>query len=411
MLQPRQPRRDSLTSHRQRLVRVHQLRDPPRHRHDLRVLADNPSFQTSDPSFPARDPLRLHPDKRDQLITRHFLRVRHPTIKTRPHRSTRKRHTHGLHSAGFPVGRALTRVPGQAVSPPAPATSSEVDRRRGAVGPALFRRSLFEPWGPGWATRDDAGPTGYGSPRSSRHTQPTKPGREVPRVPILCRPSITRTRSWPARAREYALLADGIRGGLIGPRGDIGRPCAPGWDSDAIFADLLGGRGRYTVTPVDRRFVWGGFYQHQTLIWTSRWVTTGGIIQCQEALAFPGDPHRVVLLRRVEALDGDAAVGVTLDPRGGFGRWPLREAHCDNRVWSARTGGLWLRWSGAAQARAGPDGALHQILRLPQGDTHDLVLEVCDHNLDQYPPVNHRQHRRTGGAALRRYADVGRADQ
>ena len=188
--------------------------------------------------------------------------------------------------------------------------------------------------------------------------------------------------------REYALLADGLRGGLIGPHGDIGWLCVPGWDSEAVFADLLGGRGLYTVTPVDRRFVWGGFYQHQTLIWTSRWVTTSGIIQCQEALAFPGEPHRVVLLRRVEALDGDAAVGITLDPRAGFGRRPLREARRANGVWSARSGGLWLRWSGAARAQAGPDGALHQILRLPQGGTHDLVLEICDHNLGRYPPVN-----------------------
>ena len=52
------------------------------------------------------------------------------------------------------------------------------------------------------------------------------------------------------------------------------------------------------------RFVWGGFYEEGSLIWRSRWVTRHGIIECREALAFPGDPHRAVLLRRIIAVDG-----------------------------------------------------------------------------------------------------------
>ena len=39
------------------------------------------------------------------------------------------------------------------------------------------------------------------------------------------------------------------------------------------------------------------------MIWRSRWVTDDGIVECREALAFPGDPHRVVLLRRIHAVD------------------------------------------------------------------------------------------------------------
>ncbi|MFF2147002.1 trehalase-like domain-containing protein [Kitasatospora sp. NPDC058190] len=34
----------------------------------------------------------------------------------------------------------------------------------------------------------------------------------------------------------------------MGPRGDIAWMCAPGWDSDAVFAALIGGDGWYTVT-------------------------------------------------------------------------------------------------------------------------------------------------------------------
>jgi alpha,alpha-trehalase len=57
---------------------------------------------------------------------------------------------------------------------------------------------------------------------------------------------------------EYALLADGERGIMVGPRGDFVWMCAPRWDSDAVFSALIGGAGVYAVTPAERSFVWGG---------------------------------------------------------------------------------------------------------------------------------------------------------
>ncbi|MGH3554405.1 MAG: trehalase-like domain-containing protein, partial [Mycobacterium sp.] len=70
--------------------------------------------------------------------------------------------------------------------------------------------------------------------------------------------------------REYALLADGERGVLVGPRGDFVWMCVPHWDSEAAFSALLGGPGAYAVTPSDARFVWGGQYERRSLIWRSR---------------------------------------------------------------------------------------------------------------------------------------------
>jgi hypothetical protein len=157
-------------------------------------------------------------------------------------------------------------------------------------------------------------------------------------------------KEFPAQVlREYALLADGERGVLVGPRGEFCWMCALRWDSDAIFAALIGGAGIYAVTPRER-FVWGGAYEPGSLIWRSRWVTTGGIIECREALAFPSEPGRAVLLRRIIAQDGDARVHVVCDPRPGFGahRPKFRGG------WEADAGGLWLRWTGAD--RAWPSG-------------------------------------------------------
>ena len=114
------------------------------------------------------------------------------------------------------------------------------------------------------------------------------------------------TRFTPHVLRDYALLADGYRGALVGPRGDVPFLCAPRWDSPAVLSELIGGSGMYAVTPVNR-YVWGGYYEPGTLIWRSRWVTTTGTVECRDALAMPGDPDRVVLLRRIEARTRDAS--------------------------------------------------------------------------------------------------------
>jgi hypothetical protein len=51
------------------------------------------------------------------------------------------------------------------------------------------------------------------------------------------------SRTPPAVLREYALLADGERGVLVGPQGDFAFMCFPRWDSPAIFSSLIGGGG------------------------------------------------------------------------------------------------------------------------------------------------------------------------
>src|SRR6478609_8472088 len=112
-------------------------------------------------------------------------------------------------------------------------------------------------------------------------------------TPNAAEPRSAAARFLPQTLRQYALLADGERGALIGPHGNIVWLCAPTWDSDAVFTALLGGQASYAITPTEP-YVWGGYYEPGTLIWRSRWVTQHGIIESREALAFPGDPHRTV---------------------------------------------------------------------------------------------------------------------
>ena len=187
---------------------------------------------------------------------------------------------------------------------------------------------------------------------------------------------------------EYALLADGERGVLVGPRGDFVWMCAPRWESDAVFSALIGGPGVYAVTPAERSFVWGGYYEPDTLIWRSRWVTTAQEIECREALAMPGDPHAAVALRRILAIDGDTQVRVFLDPRAGFGRHKatqISHGGSEGGVWTARCGPLYLRWSGAATATPRRGGGLEAVITVPAGGHHDLVLEISDRRFEYEP--------------------------
>jgi hypothetical protein len=196
----------------------------------------------------------------------------------------------------------------------------------------------------------------------------------------------------PHVLREYAFLADGERGALVGPRGDISWLCVPHWDSDAVFASLIGGGGGYGITPQDR-YVWGGHYEHRSLIWRGRWVTGEGAIDCRDALAYPGERHRAVLLRRICATDCTARVTARLDVRAEFGRYGLRLVHRDGRgTWTGRAGGLYVRWSGAGrgvEASGGRAKLLTGRLTVPHGEHHDLVLEISSQPLpDDLPDAD-----------------------
>jgi hypothetical protein len=198
----------------------------------------------------------------------------------------------------------------------------------------------------------------------------------------------------PHALHDYALLADGERGALIGPDGAIGWLCAPCWHDGAVLADLIGGRGVYAVTPREP-YVPGGYYEEGTLVWRSRWVTVDGIVECREALAFPGDPDRLVLLRQLRAVDSTARLRVVLDPHADYGRAPLESVRRSGPgVWELRTGGLHLRWQGpesAVPAEKGAGGAggergLTAEVELAEGERLDLVLECSGSPLPRALP-------------------------
>jgi hypothetical protein len=235
--------------------------------------------------------------------------------------------------------------------------------------------------------------------------------------------AVTRYEFAPHVLREYALIADGERGALIGPRGEIVWMCLPRWHDDAVFASLIGGDGAYAVTP-EGRFVWGGYYEPRSLIWRSRWITGDGIIECREALAFPGEVHQVTVLRQVIAREGAARVRVVLDPRAGFTGPGVHSLRRDrDGQWTGRVGSLHLRWTGdvsGARPLGGGHGeppgrresgghgetgepgepggtrsGLALSLTLRPGEERHLVLELSDRPFEHQPASAARLWRAT----------------
>ncbi|UQX87060.1 glycoside hydrolase family 15 protein [Jatrophihabitans telluris] len=189
----------------------------------------------------------------------------------------------------------------------------------------------------------------------------------------------------PHVLREYALIADGERGALCGPHGDLAWLCAPRWDDDAVFSTLVGGAGGYAVTPTERH-VWGGSYEPGSLIWRNRWVTDSAVIECRDALAMPAQEHCAVILRRIEASADPARVRVLLDVRARFGQDGMHSLSRDaDGTWTGRSGRLRFRWTGAPDAVLDGHGQLALEITVAAGAHHDLVLQISDRDGEPTP--------------------------
>ena len=99
-------------------------------------------------------------------------------------------------------------------------------------------------------------------------------------------------------------------------------------------------------------------------------MTTSAIIECREALAYPGRPEQAILLRRVTAVEGTALIRITLSPAAEFGERPFQRLRRDDHgVWQGHTGEVSVSWHGAESATPHPDGHRGRVL------VQELVLE------------------------------------
>jgi alpha,alpha-trehalase len=181
--------------------------------------------------------------------------------------------------------------------------------------------------------------------------------------------------------RDYAFIADGRRGALIGPSGDVAWMCFPAWSDEAVFAGLLDSGGVYRVAPAEC-FVTGGYYEPRSLIWRSRFVTHNGIFESRDALVYPGSGERAILLRRVFAVDGAGEMIVEFAPANDYGRRAVSGWRHQGNTFIARDEGLSVRFHAPSDAKvtrhSSREKGLEFHLKVVPGEHHDFVAEfVC----------------------------------
>ena len=97
--------------------------------------------------------------------------------------------------------------------------------------------------------------------------------------------------------------------------------CFPTWSVRPFSPACWDPGARYRIRPTGR-YVPGGAYEDGTLIWRQRWVTDNGVIECRQALAFPGVRIAPSFSDDVSALEGDAHLSACVALAGNYGRRP-----------------------------------------------------------------------------------------
>jgi GH15 family glucan-1,4-alpha-glucosidase len=127
---------------------------------------------------------------------------------------------------------------------------------------------------------------------------------------------------------RYAIIGDTQTAALVGDDGAIDWMCVPRFDSDAVFAALLGGEdnGRWTIAPRDPHRPAGRRYRPDTLVLETDLEADGGVLRVTDCM--PPRQHDLDVVRVAECVRGRVAVSMRLRARFGYGRttpWPRAE--------------------------------------------------------------------------------------
>lgn len=154
-----------------------------------------------------------------------------------------------------------------------------------------------------------------------------------------------------ARIEDYAMIGDCRTAAIVGRNGSIDWYCVPRFDSDAVFAALLGTKdnGRWLIEPAAKKFTSSRRYRGDSLILETIFTTATGKAKVTDFMP-PGTPESC-LVRIVEALEGHVAMRTELAIRFDYGvtiPWVSRH---DTRTMTAVAGPHLLTFRTRAEVR------------------------------------------------------------
>jgi pentatricopeptide repeat protein len=192
-------------------------------------------------------------------------------------------------------------------------------------------------------------------------------------------PEPSRTPWAAAPIEDHALIGDTRTGALVTKAGEIDWLCAPRFESPPVFGSLIGGEngGRFAITPRDVRRV-ERRYRPGSAVLETTWETASGIARLTDGMVADVSGEllpQLLLVRRVESVDGEIAADVLFDPRRDLLEQPGRLRR--------RAGGLIAEWDSLALLLdSAPDLALTagktSGIHLGPGENFTFVLAASD---------------------------------
>ena len=174
------------------------------------------------------------------------------------------------------------------------------------------------------------------------------------------------------RIEDYALISDRLAAGLVGRDGSIDWLCFPRFDSDAVFAKLLGTEenGHWRLAPREGGLATRRSYRRDTMVLESEWDGPDGSVRVIDFMPERDEAPDVV--RIVVGLSGTVRMRSELRLRPGYGEVVPWVRHLDGMI--AAVAGPDSVWLASDVAHHGRDFASYADFTVEAGQQVSFVL-------------------------------------